>query len=147
MDRIVTPRRFWTLVAAAGVSLLVVASPSGSPVLARPGTVRITDREVKQTAVDVGAQGRSPGDLLVSTVLLFNKRITARPIGHAETTCTYLGSGGVQGAGSSSCSAAFFLPQGEITAYGVINSRLFYQLAVTGGTGLYDNVRGTLTVT
>ena len=30
---------------------------------------------------------------------------------------------------------------------GVIASRLFYELAVVGGTGLYDNVRGILTVT
>ena len=30
---------------------------------------------------------------------------------------------------------------------GVIASRLFYELAVIGGTGIYDNVRGTLTVT
>ena len=30
---------------------------------------------------------------------------------------------------------------------GVIASRLFYELAVFGGTGIYDNVRGTLTVT
>jgi hypothetical protein len=30
---------------------------------------------------------------------------------------------------------------------GVIASRLIYELAVVGGTGLYDNVHGTLTVT
>jgi hypothetical protein len=30
---------------------------------------------------------------------------------------------------------------------GVIGSRLFFELAVVGGTGLYDNARGTLTAT
>ena len=30
---------------------------------------------------------------------------------------------------------------------GVIGSRLFYELAVLGGTGLYNNVRGTMTAT
>jgi len=29
----------------------------------------------------------------------------------------------------------------------VIGGRLFYQLAVYGGTGLYDNARGTITAT
>jgi hypothetical protein len=28
-----------------------------------------------------------------------------------------------------------------------VQSRLFYTAAITGGTGLYDNARGTLTVT
>jgi hypothetical protein len=39
------------------------------------------------------------------------------------------------------------LPRGQIVAGGVIGSMLLFQLAVYGGTGLYDNVRGTLTVT
>ena len=30
---------------------------------------------------------------------------------------------------------------------GAITSRLLFEVAVTGGTGLYDNARGTLTVT
>ena len=32
-------------------------------------------------------------------------------------------------------------------AGGIIGSNLIYELAVLGGTGIYDNVRGTLTVT
>ena len=43
---------------------------------------------------------------------------------------------------NQSCSATYFLPQGEIVVQGVIGSRLIYALAVVGGTGLYDNVRG-----
>ena len=34
-----------------------------------------------------------------------------------------------------------------IETSGLINSRLLYTAAITGGTGLYDNARGTLTVT
>ena len=48
---------------------------------------------------------------------------------------------------NQSCSATYFLPQGEIVVQGVIGSRLIYAMAVVGGTGLYDNVRGSLTVT
>ena len=48
---------------------------------------------------------------------------------------------------NQNCSATYFLPQGEIVVQGVIGSRLIYAMAVVGGTGLYDNVRGSLTVT
>jgi hypothetical protein len=48
---------------------------------------------------------------------------------------------------NQSCSATYFLPQGQIVVQGVIGSRLIYAMAVVGGTGLYDNVRGSLTVT
>jgi hypothetical protein len=51
------------------------------------------------------------------------------------------------GTGSLNCSGTFFLPKGKLMVGGVIASRLFYELAVVGGTGLYDNANGTLTVT
>jgi len=34
-----------------------------------------------------------------------------------------------------------------IVTAGLVSSRLFYTAAITGGTGLYENARGTLTVT
>ena len=40
------------------------------------------------------------------------------------------------------CIGTYFLPKGKIMVGGVIASRLFYELAVIGGTGLYDNVAG-----
>jgi hypothetical protein len=46
-----------------------------------------------------------------------------------------------------SCSGTYFLPKGTLVVSGVIQSRLLYAVAVVGGTGLYDNARGTLTVT
>jgi hypothetical protein len=36
------------------------------------------------------------------------------------------------------------LPRGTIVATGVLSTRLLYELAVVGGTGLYDNARGTM---
>ena len=41
----------------------------------------------------------------------------------------------------------YFLPRGRIVVGGSLRFRQFYELAVLGGTGLYDNARGTLTVT
>jgi hypothetical protein len=51
------------------------------------------------------------------------------------------------GTGSANCSGTFFLPKGKIMVEGVLASQLFYEVAVVGGTRLYQNARGTLTVT
>jgi hypothetical protein len=130
------------LLGALGGALLtgVVALP-GARALDRPGTIQITDSEVRHAHVDVGKKGRSPGDVDVYTQLLFNKRIRPNAIGRATMVCTAVGVTG------QSCTGTYVLPKGEIVAQGVIGSRLIYELAVIGGTGLYNNVRGSLTVT
>ena len=46
-----------------------------------------------------------------------------------------------------SCVGTYFLPQGKLMVGGVVGGRLFYELAVYGGTGLYNNARGTVTAT
>jgi hypothetical protein len=125
---------------SGALDLTMLALP-GARALDRPGTVTITDAEIRHAHFDAGRPGRSAGDLDVYSLLLYNKRITARAIGRGEMVCTAVGAKG------QSCSATYFLPQGEIVVQGVITSRLIYELAVVGGTGLYSNVRGSLTVT
>jgi hypothetical protein len=125
----------------SGALLVGVFTLTGAQALDRPGTVRITDSEVRHAHVDVGSDGKSIGDLDVYTVLLYNKRIRAKAIGQATMTCTVVSANG------QSCTATYFLPKGTIVTQGVISSRFIYELAVVGGTGLYSNVRGTLTVT
>ena len=51
------------------------------------------------------------------------------------------------GTGSYNCNGTYFLPKGKLMVEGVLASRLFYELAVVGGTRLYENARGTLTGT
>jgi hypothetical protein len=128
------------LVSVLAFAAAVTLAP-GSDALDRPGMIRITDHQIKRTKVDIGAHGLSAGDVDVGRYLLYNKRITQKPIGHSEILCTSTGNG------TSSCSGTYFLPQGRIVVSGIIMSRLIFELAVVGGTGIYDNVRGTLTVT
>jgi len=125
----------------SGALLVGVFTLTGAQALDRPGTIRITDSELRHAHVDAGPAGKSIGDLDVYTVLLYNKRIRAKAIGRATMTCIAVGATG------QSCTATYFLPKGAIVTQGVITSRLIYELAVVGGTGLYSNVRGTLTVT
>jgi hypothetical protein len=103
--------------------------------------VQITAAEVGHAYVDRGRDGRSAGDLDVYNLRLFNKRITPRSIGRGAMVCTSVDTKG------QSCAGTYFLPRGEIVVQGLITSRLIYQLPVVGGTGLYNNVRGSLTVT
>jgi len=129
------------VLATVGAMLVAMLALPGAQALERPGTVRITDAETSHVHIDMGKAGKSAGDLDVYSQALYNKRITTKAIGHGKMTCTAVGTTG------QSCTAAYFLPQGEIVVQGVITSRLIYELAVIGGTGLYNNVRGSLTVT
>ena len=104
-------------------------------------TIRITDRELAVTRIDVGAHGTSPGDQEIIRARLL-ERGTGATIGRSELVCTFVDSGR-----SRSCRATYILPKGKLVVGGSILYRQFYDLAVLGGTGLYDNARGTLTVT
>lgn len=135
------PRLFYAFVIAVGFSALVVlngwslTSSAGTG----PATIRITNRETSRVRVDAGRPGRGVGDMEIIRQNLFNKRIKSRPIGHADLVCTFVTSA------TRSCTATYFLPRGRLVAGGSIRYPEVYELAVLGGTRLFDNARGTLT--
>ena len=128
-------------VTLAGLALFVMAVAPAAQALERNGTIRITTREVAHRVMDQGRRGRGPGDLEISRTLLYNKGLTPRAIGHGEIVCTFTGRR------SRVCNGTYFLPRGKIVVAGALVYRQFYELAVLGGTGLYNNVQGSLTVT
>jgi len=104
-------------------------------------TIRINELVLAATRIDLSPRGVSPGDEeIVRTRLL--ERGTGQTIGRAELACTFVDSGR-----SRSCRGTYILPKGKLVVGGSVLYRQFYELAVLGGTGLYDNARGTLTVT
>lgn len=105
-----------------------------------PARIKITSREISRVRVDAGTPGRGAGDVEIVRQNLFNKRIKLQPIGHADVVCTFVTSG------TRSCTATIFLPRGRLVAGGSIRYPELYELAVLGGTRLYDDARGTLTV-
>ena len=135
-------RRTGWLVVGALVGVLVLGQQGWSEAGTGPATIRITDREVQVTRVDVGARGTSPGDTEVVSQKLFNLRVTPKPIGHSELVCTFVDSRRMR-----VCRGTYVLPKGKIVVGGSLDYRQFYDLAVLGGTGLYDNARGSVTVT
>jgi len=122
----------------AGLLLAVPAGQSSGDAI---GPIRITSREVSYERVDIGKRGTSPGDLEIIRQTLFNRRVTSKPIGHADLLCTFVDKQ------ARSCRGTYFLPRGRLVVGGSILYRQFYELAVLGGTGVYNNAHGTLTVT
>ena len=126
-------------VGSLGLMLVLSVAAHAASSLTGPGQIKITDRLVKVTRVDGGRPGNA-GEIDFYRQSLFNLRLTNTPIGHTDMTCINTGTG------SMNCSGTYFLPKGKIMVEGVIGTRLFYELAVVGGTGLYANARGSVTV-
>jgi hypothetical protein len=99
-----------------------------------PGVVRLTDLQQS-----LATRGDGVGGVQIASLRLFSS--SARTIGSGVLTCMTVSST------QRSCLGSYVLPRGMIETSGVLNSRLLYTAAITGGTGLYDNARGTLTVT
>ena len=132
----------WLLAGAAAGILATGPWQSASEAGTGPATIRITDREVEVTRIDVGEPGTSPGDTEIVSQQLFNLRVTSKPIGHSELVCTFVDSKRMR-----VCRGTYVLPRGKVVVGGSLAYRQFYDLAVLGGTGLYDNARGSVTVT
>jgi hypothetical protein len=131
------------LLAVAVVVLLAGVAVYGSlksNAATGPEFIRITDRQFAYTRVDAGAPGQSVGDQEIIFDRLFNQRITKTSIGSARFLCTFTARR------TRICTATFSLPKGELVATGTVRFREFYDLAIVGGTGLYNDARGTLTI-
>jgi len=129
------------IVTASAVLLVGAALEPRSEAATGPGTIRVTTRETLYQRVDIGRRGRTSGDVEVVSALIYNRGITPRAIGHLELVCHFTVGP------SRSCLGTILLPRGKIVVGGPIYVRSFYQMAVLGGTGLYDNARGTITGT
>lgn len=104
-----------------------------------PATVRLTDRQLTLKRIAAGDSGL--GDVEIARLTLYAPDNASRPIGHAVLTCTFVSRS------ERSCDGTYVLPAGMILTAGVLTTRLLYSAAIVGGTGLYNNARGTLTVT
>ena len=131
----------WVLAGTIVGVLAVGPWPSFSAAGTGPAVIRVNDRVLADTRIDVGARGRSAGDMEVVRARLL-QRGSLDVLGRSELVCTFVDAGR-----SRVCRGTYILPKGKIVVGGSILYSQFYDLAVLGGTGLYDNARGTLTIT
>jgi len=124
------------LLVTAGLAALGITAWASSAQTG-PALIRITSTQKAFVRVNV-APGTT-GDQEFIRQRLYNKKITKNPIGRAEVSCTFtFGT-------NRTCRSTYFLAQGKIVVGGSITNRDIYELAILGGTGLYNNARGTLT--
>jgi hypothetical protein len=112
-----------------------LSAPQPAPAVTGPATIRVIAEQLESAKVDLGRSGQSPGDMELATSLVFNMRVTPKSIGRFELACTF-----VRGE-SRICDGTLHLPKGDIVLGGSMRFRSLYELAVLGGTGLYDNAR------
>jgi hypothetical protein len=125
-----------TLVAAATTTLVAASSGASTG----PAQVRISDLQIGRRLVKP-AGGGIAGAIELVRQRLYKPGVTNKPIGRSDVVCTYLDDR------ERSCTGTYFLPKGSLIVAGALETRLLYEIAIVGGTGLFDNARGTLTVT
>jgi len=131
------PRVLGTLAVGVLAAVALGLAADWSSEATGPAAVRLTDRQTG--FIQFGENSPGGGEIMRFT--LFGSSSTTKPIGHAVVLCTYVGQS------ERSCSGTYIVPRGTIQTAGILRTRLLYNQAVTGGTGLFDNARGTLTVT
>jgi hypothetical protein len=105
-----------------------------------PAQIRITDIQLRYR-VARPANGGAAGEIETIMQRLYNPSVSQKSIGRSFMACTFIDSR------NRTCVATYVLPKGTLVVTGALESRLFYDIPIVGGTGLYDNARGTLTVT
>jgi hypothetical protein len=120
--------------------LTAAAVVGAAPGSTGPAQIRITDVQASYKVVRP-AGGGAAGSIEIVKQRLYNVRISSRPIGRADVVCTYLD------ARERTCTGTYILPKGTLVVAGAIQSRLLFDIPIVGGTGLFDNARGMLTVT
>lgn len=123
--------------AAFGVGIawaFILFSAPGAAPLSGPALIDISQTQIRHVGL------KPSRDRWVYQ--LYNRRLTQAAIGYSLLHCEDVGKGGPLGSGVSECFAVYGLAKGKITAHGIIKRRSYYALAITGGTGIYSNVKG-----
>lgn len=134
MPRFTAPAR---LLIPALLLAVAIAGSASSSASTGPAVVRLTDRQVSD--VHLGPTGRVGSGEVVRLTLYGNNGRQA--IGRAILLCWTVERT------VRKCSGSYVLPRGTIETAGLVHSRLLYTQAIVGGTDVYDNARGTVTVT
>jgi hypothetical protein len=134
MKRLVIPA---ALVAAAVLVFAVVNATAGSARKSEGGTIHVVEYATTD-AVTNGTAGDDAGNILTFANDVFNAADTAK-VGTDQGYCVR-----IVVSKSWECNWTTFLPGGQITVEGPFLDTGDSLVAITGGTGAYRNVRGSM---
>jgi allene oxide cyclase len=104
-------------------------------------TVHVIEHAVTDTVVQSGGGSDRTGNLLTFHNNVFNSRNTRR-VGHDQGVCVRI----FPPQGSWECMWTTFLAGGQITVEGPFYDTRNSVLAITGGTGIYRDARGQMSL-
>ena len=137
-----TKIRLGLLGAAVAMAVAIATGvASASSDITSPTTIHVQLRGGKSTFIDTGKTGPSPGDRVVLNQPAYFASDLSKQVGTGVVTVTLVG-----GANESQDVATLVLPGGQIAVEGIQGSSNSFTLAVTGGTGAYQNARGQVHV-
>jgi allene oxide cyclase len=120
---------------------LVAAAVAAGPNIAAPVRVHVIEHATTDTVIDTGAAGDTTGDLLTFHNAVFGPK-DAKKVGRDQGDCIRISPSG----GSWECRFVTRLAGGSLTVEGPFFDTRDSVMAVTGGTGVYRNARGTMTL-
>jgi len=103
------------------------------------GTLHVIEHALTDRVHDIGKKGDSAGDLLTFHNPVFGPR-NANEVGKDQGTCVRI----APGLGTWECAWTTFTRNGHISVQGPFNDNHDTVLAITGGTGDWRSVRGTM---
>ena len=137
---------------SVGAALVIVALamaaalPAASSQQGLDQTIRVIEVQTEARSLDFGHHGPSLGD---EFIFHSDLRTGGESIGHDGGTCTLtsLDEGSM---GELQCVVTLWFDEGQITAQGLIQpsetSAEQFEVAITGGTGIYVGAAGQITV-
>jgi Allene oxide cyclase len=123
---------------AIAVPLLALGLPAGPAAADEVQELTLVERASTDTVTDTGAEGDSAGDILTFTNEIYDQA-NATQVGQDNGWCVRTAAGA-----SWECFWTTTLKDGQITVEGPYYDDKDSVLAVTGGTGAYDGVRGEM---
>ena len=117
--------------------LVGVYTASAQDVVKKPSIARFTAVDFRVEIENSGSRDHSVfGQKILSPV--------GENVGNAYMVCTTIGRGGILGNGVRQCHGIYNLPRGKIVVQGSRHRRARYTLVITGGSGIYVGIGGTL---
>jgi len=122
---------------ALAVGLGVAAAGSG---ITAPVSITVVEHATSDKVIDIGKQGDSTGDILTFHNDVYDET-DATKVGTDQGQCTRMSPKD----GTWECWWTTSLPDGQVTIEGpYLDASNTVLAAVTGGTGEYENARGTM---